>query len=252
MKDMFFGAKKHILSNAILISALARMLEFILSGILRFVAHKTDISSELINALQIALSIFTVLLSAVVFIYYLHKAKTYLSLVDEEDRAEMGMLQAEVFGKDNSTLNGDIISKLLRVWFAILVGAQIMYDVSSGLYSRFIALLNFTTALYGDATGAGYAYFYDFTHGFKYQGMLIALLLGIVVTAIFLDDRVLRVMSYVVALLFLLSSLFMRMTSLNMLGNVVGIVWTSVIFHVIDTVGLMAFALYMRIRYKGM
>ena len=147
---MFISPKKHILSNTILIAALIRVAEFLISGILRTIRrqsllmNKPDGPSGLVSyiaseseysKIQTALSLLTVILTAVTFIYALKK------------------------------------------------------------------------------TGAGYAFLYNLTHGFKYQGMLIALLLGIVVTAIFLSDRSLKLIAY--------------------------------------TIGLAAFAIYMRGRNKG-
>ena len=155
------------------------------------------------------------------------------------------------FGEDNSALNADVIKKLLRIWFAILVGAQFMYDVSAGLYSRFTGYLDTAIPGMSESTGMYYAFIYNLTHGFKYQGMLIALLLGIVVTAVFLNDRTLKLIAYVIAVLFIISSMGMEMAKLTIFGNTLGIVWSSVIFHTIDTVGLLIFAIHMRIAYHG-
>ncbi len=252
---MYFSSKKHILSNAILISALVRLLEFIISGVLRLIIRRGTIYDYVadmrVSNVQTILSACTLLVSAAVFIYALRKTERCMSVVPKEDRADMAELQKEIFGADNSKLSAEVIRKLLRIWFSILVGAQLMYDISSGIYTHFMRILNITTMQSGDTTGAGYAFLYNLTHGFKYQGMLIALLLGIVVTAIFLEDKVLRIIAYVIALLFVLSSMYMNMSTFNLMGDIVGIVWSSAIFHGIDTVGLAALAIYMRIHYNG-
>ena len=92
---------------------------------------------------------------------------------------------------------------------------------------------------------------YNLTHGFKYQGMLIALLLGAMMTGIFLDDRALKITSIVIACLFMLSIAGPEMFTLSLMGRRYGIVWSSVIFNLMETVGLFALALYLRWRYNG-
>ena len=41
------------------------------------------------------------------------------------------------------------------------------------------------------------------------------------------------------------------MASVNILNTQIGIVWTSVIFHFVETAGLLLLALYLRERYNG-
>jgi hypothetical protein len=41
------------------------------------------------------------------------------------------------------------------------------------------------------------------------------------------------------------------MASVAVMGDTIGIVWSSVIFPVMDTVGLAVLAMYMRMRYHG-
>jgi hypothetical protein len=263
---MFISPKKHILSNTILIAALIRAAEFLISGILRTIRRqsllmiKPDGPSGLVSyiasesgysRIQTVLSLLTVILTAVTFIYALKKTGAYMALIPKEDREDLARLQEEVFGENNSALSAETVRKLLRIWFAILVGAQIMYDISAGLYSSFTGYLSLATAESGDVTGAGYAFLYNLTHGFKYQGMLVALLLGIVVTAIFLSDRSLKLIAYTIAVLFIISSMGMEMAKVTLLGDTLGMVWSSVIFHAMNTIGLAAFAIYMRVRYKG-
>ena len=43
----------------------------------------------------------------------------------------------------------------------------------------------------------------------------------------------------------------LEMFTLSLLGRNYGIVWSSVIFHLMETVGLFALARYLRIRYHG-
>ena len=44
-----------------------------------------------------------------------------------------------------------------------------------------------------DVTAEQFVAIYNNTHGFKYIGLLIALLIGVLMTGIFLNDRLLKV-----------------------------------------------------------
>ena len=209
---MYFGPKKHLLSNTLLAAAL--------------------------------------LLTVFVFLRALGRVRRSLALIPEEDREAMGRLQAEVYGKENAALTADKVLQLLQIWFVILGGAQLIYDLSSELYRKFV--LGLGTALSGsELAGTTYVFLYNLTHGFKYQGMLIALLLGVMMTGIFLNDRLLRISALIVAALFMAAAAGMSMTTVSVIGQEIGFVWSSVIFHLLETVGLSAMALYLRQRYHG-
>ncbi|MBR5361664.1 MAG: hypothetical protein IK123_12315 [Lachnospiraceae bacterium] len=254
---MFLSPKKHILSNTIFAAAILRLVELGSSGIIRLLVRMGLLQSHFsvddlaAYRFQNGISIFILILTATVFMYSLKKVNTYVSVIPSEDRKEMAQLQEEMFGERNSALTAEVIRKLLRIWFSILVGAQLMYDISSSLYTYFLGVLSLAVDNGSVDSSVRYAFIYNLTHGFKYQGMLVALLLGIIVTAIFLDDKVLKIIAYIIAVLFIISSTSIGMASVAIMGDTIGIVWSSVIFHVMDSVGLAVLALYMRIRYHG-
>ncbi|MBR5116774.1 MAG: hypothetical protein IK096_06885 [Lachnospiraceae bacterium] len=252
---MHFSPKKHILSDVIMEVALVRLAGAGLYGIVRLLLRKGGVLPDMTDAsiwkMQMAFSAITLLLSAVIFLRALYIISQGIKAIPREDRQEMAKLQEEVFGDHIAALPAETVRRLLRIWFTILVGAQSMYDFSSVIYQRFISRL---TQFFVDTTGGtgeAYVSIYNLTHGFKYQGMLIALLLGAMMTGIFLDDRGLKITSIVIAGLFMVSVAGLEMFTLSLLGRNYGIVWSSVIFHLMETVGLFALAFYLRKRYHG-
>ena len=252
---MYFSPKKHILSNVILYVTVIRFVGFCLSGLARVAVRSGGFEPDMADAyvwrIQSVTAIITVAASAVVFSYALMKIKQFISVVPEEDRDDMAVLQAEAFGEGNSNLSADIIRKLLETWFVIFVGVQLMYEVFSEVYRHFVLDLYQAVVKYTGVTSDTYTSLYNLSHSFKYQGMLIALLLGVIMTAIFLDDKTLMLVTILAASIYLLSATGLEMMTLSVLGESVGIVWSSVIFHLIDTIGMIGLALYLRIKYHG-
>ena len=235
--------------------AVLRFLGAALYAVVRFFLRKNGIQPDMTNDMiwraQVISSGVILAISAIIFIRALWIIAAGLRAVPKEDRKDMAKLQEEVFGDENSALTAETIRRLMRIWFTILVGAQGMYDFSAVIYRKFVTkLMQFFVESSGN-TGEIYVSIYNLTHGFKYQGMLIALLLGAMMTGIFLDDKALKIASIVVACLFMLSMAGLEMFTLSLMGRSYGIVWSSVIFHFMETIGLFALALYLRRRYHG-
>ncbi len=96
-----------------------------------------------------------------------------------------------------------------------------------------------------------YVTIYNNTHGFKYMGMLLAILIGVIMTGIFLKDKLLKGVTLACTALFLITFSLFQMQTIEFFGKSIGIAWTSVIFHFVETMGLIALALYLRYRYHG-
>ena len=174
-----------------------------------------------------------------------------MGIVEEDDREEMGRLQEEVFGEKLSSLSAQEVSKLLQIWAVIFIGAQIVYEVSSSLYRGFVNDLFdlLSVAVFQDASAL--LSIYNNTHGFKYLAMVISILIGVMMTGIFLDDRFLKGVAVGTAFLFLVCFALLQIHTVSVLGRSIGIVWTSVIFHFLETAGLVCFSLYLRGKYQG-
>ena len=101
-------------------------------------------------------------------------------------------------------------------------------------------------------TDGTFVMLYNMTHGFKYLEILSAILLGVVMTGIFLNDRFLKLSSMAILLVFLISFSALQMQTVYLMGREIGIVWTSLIYHVTETLGLFLLSLYLSKHYKGL
>ncbi len=251
---MYFNSNQHLLSQAIMKSAVIRSLTAVMEGIARLILNRNQaLTPDMLNSVlwntQIVFAILQILAISAVFLHTWKKLTRLKSVVSEDDVREMGRLQEEVLGRDLSSLSVTSISQLLEIWAVVLIGAEIIYCVSSAIYRNFTAwllLLSFVT------DPASFTRMYNMTHGFKSLEMMTAILLGVAMTGIFLKDRYLKGISAVTAALFLTAFGFLEMMTVRLPGRVVGLVWTSVIFHVTDTVGLFILALYLAKHYRGL
>ena len=134
----------------------------------------------------------------------------------------------------------------------IFICAELIYDFSSIMYRRFIAILMSIFDQASNLTDSTFILLYNMTHGFKYLEILVAILLGIVMTGIFLNDKYLKLASLVILILFLLSFSILQMQTVYLLGREIGIVWTSIIYHFTETLGLILLSAYLSKRYKGL
>ena len=252
---MFLGAKKRILSDALLYSSIISFGAGVLTALVRFILGRvpslaSDMLNDMVWNVQSVISVVQIILTFIVFIFYWKRLKHFIETVPAEDRRQMGILQEEFFGKDIPALTAEDVNKLLEIWGVILVGSEIVYQVTSSLYREFIEQLS-VFSLTGPEGYGIYLNIYTKTHGFKYLGMMIAIILGIIITGIFLNDRYLKVSGAVLSVLFLLVFAVINRFTFTIFGRNVGIVWTSVLFHAVDMAGLILLAVYLRRRYRG-
>lgn len=139
------------------------------------------------------------------------------------------------------------VMKLLYIWGIILIPIQIMYDISAIMYNRMLGIvwliLNENYSINNDTF---YAMFYDSSHGFKYLGMFIAVIIGIIATGIILERRGLITVSMVLMALFVVSffAINMKQVDISLFAISVGINMTALIFHLLMTVGLSALGIF--------
>lgn len=252
---MFLGAKKRILSDALLYSSIISFAAGILTALVRLVVGRVpSLSSDMLNDmvwnLQSGISVVQIVLTFLIFIFHWRLLRHYIETVPAEERRQMGLLQEEFLGRDIPSLTAEDVNKLLEIWGVILVGSEIVYQVTSSLYREFIEQIS-VFSLSGPAGYGIYLNIYTKTHGFKYLGMMIAIILGIMITGIFLNDRYLKGCGIVLSALFLLLFAVINRFTFTIFGRNVGIVWTSVLFHAVDMAGLILLAIYLRRRYRG-
>ena len=254
---MYISVKKHVLSKAIMSVALVKLLAAIIEGVLRFFLEKGNSSSpDMLDIMlwhsQLIVSLIQIAITAVIFYVTWNRLNRYVSVIPPEDRKSMGDLQKEVFGDNIASLSVSSVNRLLQLWAVIFVGAELIYLFTSIMYRRFIGMLMDALST-GQAMSDGtFVMLYNMTHGFKYLEILSAILLGVVMTGIFLNDRYLKLGSLAILLLFLVSFGAIQMQTVYLMGREIGIVWTSLIYHITETLGLFLLSLYLSTRYKGL
>jgi hypothetical protein len=254
---MYINMKKHILSNAIMMVAVIRIVAAALEGFCRFIIKKSSgLSPDMMDTyswnLQMCISVLQIIVTTTVFFVSWKKLNHYMELVPKDDQKEMGDLQKEFLGKNIASLSVSSISRLLQLWAVIFVGAELIYDFTSIMYRRFIAVLMDALATGTGLSDGTFVLLYNMTHGFKYLEILTAILLGVVMTGIFLNDRFLKLSSMAILLVFLISFASIQMQTVYLMGREIGIVWTSMIYHITETIGLFLLSLYLSKHYKGL
>lgn len=252
---MYFSKRTHILSYALMAAAVIRLAGAATEGVIRLILGRQpsvapDLMDTMLWRVSIISSIIQILLILAVFVYEWKKLLRYRSIVEEDDRNELGRLQEEYLGQHLAALSSESIEQLLQIWAVILVGAETVYCITSVVYRRFIAEM-FLLVL-GGMDYFSFTSIYNLTHGFKYLEMITAILLGVVMTGIFLKDRPLKAVAFAIAAAFLIAFGLVQMQTVALSGRNVSIVWTSVIFHLTETIGLFLLSVYLSKHYRGL
>jgi hypothetical protein len=254
---MYINIKKHILSNAIRSVALVKILAAFVEGAARYVLKKNgytdpDMLDTLLWRFQIGTSILQIIAVILIFNHARKTLKYYMDMVPKEDRDGFGILQREYLGSKVASLSVSSINRLLQLWAVIFIGAELLYDFTSIMYREFISILMEALSSGTGLSDGTFIIIYNMTHGFKYIEILSAILLGVVMTGIFLNDRLLKIVSLAILLAFLLAFSILQMQTISLMGREFGIVWTSLIYHVTETFGLIALSFYLTWRYRGL
>ena len=254
---MYINVKKHILSHSIMSVALVRIIAAAFEGVSRLLLERSNFASpDMLDIYLYRISLISsslqIIAASVIFYIAWKKLKHYLDLVPASDQQGMGELQKEYLGEKNASLSVSSVNRLLQLWAVIFIGAELLYDFTSIMYRRFIGMLINALAGGSALSDGTFVMLYNMTHGFKYLEILSAILLGVVMTGIFLNDRYLKLASLIVLALFLVSFALFQMQTVSLMGREYGLVWTSIIYHITETLGLFFLSLYLTIAYKGL
>lgn len=133
---------------------------------------------------------------------------------------------------------------LLNIWGIVFVGVQIYYYLEMVFYDR---ILENYFELVSDSEA--YTAFYAGTHGFKYAPMFVGLMFGIAMTGITLKDKLIKIITLVLSVLYLFFFGFQDMAFLSFRNTTVGIVLCSALFHTVQTVGVLLLGMYLKLKY---
>ncbi|MBO4395328.1 MAG: hypothetical protein J5819_03165 [Eubacterium sp.] len=248
---MYLSSKKHLLSTTLIITTLIQLVSTASQHVLRRImgggsenaATGIDISVWIMQHTLIACAY---VLSLIVIMLAIMRVKHYIGVVDKDDRAMMGRLQEDKFGENLSALPAEMIQRLLGLWAVILTGIGILQTIFLVMYHNFIVDVSAIDNYENELTTI-----YSHMDGFKNLIMIFALLLGVVITAVMLGNKTFTIISAVVAVALLLAFCILNINKVALFGVQVGISWTSIAFQLISTVGMILFAIYLRVKYKG-
>ena len=254
---MYINSRIHILSGAIMKTAVLKIAAAVSEAIVRLILGRgTNLNPDMLDSVlwrsQLLISAVQIMLTFILFLVSWKKLIRYINVIPEDDRKDLGSLQEEYFGENIPSLSVSSIKNLLELWAVIFIVAELLYCFTSMMYRRFTSLM--MLALFnGNPSSANiFVMLYNMTHGFKYMEILSSVLLGVYITGIFLDDRILKLSSLVIILLFLLSFGLFEMQTVSVSGHEIGLVWTSVIYHSTETIGLFLLSFYLSRHYRGL
>lgn len=252
---MYINKNRHYLSTFLMIVAITNILTMFVNAAGRMILVKSSAEVAILNnnveTMSAIISLLQILVTVAVFVYFVRKIKHIKSLIPKEDYAELAMLQKETLGDNVSLLDIDQTDCLIKLWGFILIAMQFIYELSTKVYEKMIMDILVLFQLSGLGSDV-FVNMYNSSHGFKYLCMMSAIMIGIFVSGLFLKDKIMINVAFIMLALFMLAFLFINSTSLSLLGRDMEIVWTSVMFHILETGGLLVTAIYIRFRYRGM
>jgi len=135
---------------------------------------------------------------------------------------------------------------LMLVWSFITIIIQSIYYISSAYYTK---ILNMMEEL---LTAGEYTVFYVNTHTYKYVPMFIATIMGAIITGIILKSKLILIITVVICVLYGAvygagQEFMIRIGE----GRFVSVVVSALIYHLLQSVGIMGLGVYMRHTYYG-
>lgn len=253
---MYLNTHRHFLSNSICLSAIIGLSAQVLNALFRVIFNSRLSEPDMLNSYVFVcntlVQVTVIVLIALIFYFNHRQMKHVINVVDADDSDEMAILQKEFIPEKISTLKAATIYQLLEIWAIILIFTHIISMVSNYQYRAFVNNLYQVISVHNYEDALGFANIYNLTHGFKYIGMFSAIIIGIFVTAVFLKDRLLKIISFLLTVLFILAFTIFQMVTFYTEIKIISIVWTSVIYHGLETVGLMLFSVYLSKHYRGL
>lgn len=249
-QGMFILKKNHLFSNVLMQTAIINSFEVAVKIIVRLnmrsrlgTTMQPDMLNSRISSIQDVLTAGRLVLITLVFLYAFRKLRAVRSLIDSKDYSEMAKLQEEMIPDSISSISVYSVSQLLQIWAFVLIGVNVVHEMGSVMYQNFMSILSGNLLILNPTA---YIEVYILTHGFKYIGMVTAIIIAIFATGIFLKDIPLKAFSIIFMVIFTAAFALLKMNTVAVAGRSIGIIWTSVIYHLMQTAGLFAVAWYLR------
>ncbi|MBR4544044.1 MAG: hypothetical protein IKO53_07525 [Lachnospiraceae bacterium] len=242
-----YADKNYILSDSLAKAALLNFLCVLVGAGVRFIfRHAEELNPDMQDMnfalVGMVIAVVRVMLTAVIFLMANRRIK---AVIANEGFADLDKLKEEMNPAGSTLLTAYSTRKMLQVWGVILVAANLLQEFCSRMYQNVMDQMQ--NYYIGDSMVSNEAVsLYNSTHGFKYIGMITALIIGFFVTGVFLNDRKLMVLSALMMIAFALAFGMFQMFTLKFADRSIGIVWTGVIYHLTNTVVLFIFSQYTR------
>ena len=242
-----YAEKNYILSDSLSKTALLNFLCVLVGAGVRFffrhaVELRPDMQDMRFTMVGMGIAVVRVLLTAAIFLLANRRIK---SVIANEGFADPDKLKEEMNPAGSTLLTAYSTRKMLQVWGVILVAANLLQEFCSRMYQNVIDQLQSYYIGENMVTNEAVSV-YNSTHGFKYIGMITALIIGFFVTGVFLNDRKLMILSAVMMVAFAIAFGMFQMFTLRFADRSIGIVWTGVIYHLNNTLVLFLFSHYIR------
>lgn len=135
---------------------------------------------------------------------------------------------------------------LMLVWGFITVIIQAIYYISSAYYTEILGMMREILSVHE------YTKFYVSTHTYKYVPMFIAIIMGAVITAIILRSKFIFTTTVVICVIYgaCYGTGQEFMIAVGQ-GKYVGVIVSALIYHLVQSVGIMGMGIYIRRTYYG-
>lgn len=133
---------------------------------------------------------------------------------------------------------------LLHVWGVTIICGQVLYLLCADFFEVLMTMSEEVLEHKGDGAIL-YRNFYNSSHGFKYIGMYVMFLAALLLSTFIVRKIWFLLLGVVLAGMYWYAFRQMDMYTTVILGKSVGIVWTSVLYHGVQTGGFLILGIYL-------
>lgn len=133
---------------------------------------------------------------------------------------------------------------IIVIWGFVTIGVQVLYYISSHYYSLLV------NEMMSDMSPYAYEEFYASTHVFKYAPMFIGVTMGIIITGALLKDKWLVMISLGLSVAYIACYGMENMITVTLPnGSQLGLVVPALIYHIMESVGILLLGIYCKKKY---
>lgn len=198
----------------------------------------------IINILvEISVAVIRILLKVVITEHFVALYQ-FLSIIEPYIKVALETVVVLVFVFVIFRAKNDLDRSMIVIWGFVTIGVQILYYISSYHYGMLV------NEMMSDLSPYDYGTFYASTHVFKYAPMFIGVIMGIIITGAVLRDKWLVLISMLLSVAYIACYGMEDMIPIPLWnGSQLGLVVPALIFHITESVGLLALGIYCKKKY---